>query len=63
MRAPTLREMDISLSLRMMTMGVWDWPIWLSASKAMPPAKDASPMTRHDLLPVVPAESRASAKP
>ena len=62
MSAPTLRDMDISLSLRMITMGVCAWPIWLSASNAMPPESAASPM-RATTLSVPPERSRAFARP
>ena len=60
--APTLREMDISLSFRMMTSGSCAWPMALSASNAMPPASDASPMTA-TIFSSVPLSARAFAKP
>ena len=52
MSAPTLREMDISLSLRMTTIGVCACPMWLSASNAMPPESAASPISATTLLSV-----------
>ena len=62
MSAPTLREMDISLSFRMMTSGVCACPMWFSASNAMPPESAASPMTATTFS-VPPRKSRAFAKP
>jgi hypothetical protein len=43
--APTLGEIDISLSLRMTMRFLLRWPAWLSASKAMPPVMEPSPIT------------------
>ena len=62
MSAPTLREMDISLSLRMTTIGVCACPMWLSASNAMPPESAASPISATTLL-SPPERSRAFARP
>ena len=62
MRAPTLREMDISLSFKMTTSGSCSLPMEFSASKAMPPASDASPM-RATTFSSVPFNCRAFARP
>ena len=45
LRAPTLGEIDILLSLSTTTRLLWDrWPAWFSASKAMPAVMPPSPI-------------------
>ena len=60
--APTLREMDISLSFRMTAIWVCVWPMWFKASKAMPPDSAASPMIAATFS-WLPRRSRAIAQP
>jgi len=43
--APTLGEMDMPLSLRMITRSVSRSATWFRPSKAMPPVMAPSPMT------------------
>ena len=61
MSAPTLREMDISLSLRMITMGVCAWPM-VERFERHTARQGRIADDGHDLL-VAARELRACARP